>query len=161
MEARLVSVNDTSRVGLLMIAAAVAAAVSCGGGDSAAPVVPAAPTPAPTAGPPRPLEGATITITAAGFALDTASAAAFTLGALRVYQGARLTFVNQDAVPHDVQSDPPHVHTDCPEFNAVGFIVPGQTRSTDPLSRIVSCGFHDHLHESDSRFVGKITVETR
>jgi hypothetical protein len=161
MEARLVSVNDTSRVGLLMIAAAVAAALSCGGGDSAAPVVPAAPTPAPTAGPPRPLEGATITITAAGFALDTASAVAFTLGALRVYQGARLTFVNQDAVPHDVLSDPPHVHSDCPEFNAAGFIVPGQTRSTDPLSRIVSCGFHDHLHESDSRFVGKVTVETR
>jgi hypothetical protein len=161
MEARLVSVNDTSRVGLLMIAAAAAAALSCGGGDSTAPVVPAAPTPAPTAGPPRPLEGATITITAAGFALDTASAAAFTLGALRVYQGARLTFVNQDAVPHDVLSDPPHVHSDCPEFNAAGFIVPGQTRSTDPLSRIVSCGFHDHLHESDSRFVGKVTVETR
>jgi len=161
MEARLVSVNDTSRVGLLMMAAAVAAALSCGGADSAAPVVPAAPTPAPTAGPPGPLEGATITITAAGFALDTASAAAFTLGALHVYQGARLTFVNQDAVPHDVLSDPPHVHSDCPEFNAAGFIVPGQTRSTDPLSRIVSCGFHDHLHESDSRFVGKVTVETR
>ena len=67
----------------------------------------------------------------------------------------------QDAVPHDVLSDPPHVHTDCPEFNAAGFIVPGQARSTDPLSRILSCGFHDHLHESDSRFVGKVTVETR
>ncbi len=161
MEARLVSVTCASRVRLLMIAVAVAAASSCGGGDSAAPVVLAAPTPAPTTGPPKPLEGATITITAAGFALDTTSATAFTLGALRVYQGARLTFVNQDAVPHDVLSDPPHVHTDCPEFSAAGFIVPGQTRSTDPLSRIVSCGFHDHLHESDSRFVGKVTVETR
>jgi len=161
MEARLVSVNHTSRVRVLMIAAAVAATLSCGGGDSAAPVVPAAPTPAPTAGPPKPLDGATITITAAGFALDSASAAAFTIGELRVYQGARLTFVNHDSVPHDVLSDPPHIHTDCPEFNAAGFIVPGQTRTTDPLSRIVSCGFHDHLHESDSRFVGKVTVEMR
>ena len=85
----------------------------------------------------------------------------FKIGELRLYQGARLTFVNQDSVPHDVLSDPPHIHTDCPEFNAAGFIVPGQTRNTDPLSRIVSCGFHDHLRESDSRFVGKVTVETR
>jgi hypothetical protein len=161
MRARLVSVNHTSGVRLLMITAAVAASLSCGGGDSAALSTPAAPTPVPTAGPPKPLEGATITITAAGFALDSAAAAAFGIGELRVYQGARLTFVNQDAVPHDVLSDPPHIHTDCPEFNAAGFIVPGQTRSTDPLSRIVSCGFHDHLHETDSRFVGRVTIETR
>jgi hypothetical protein len=161
MEPRLVSVNHTSRVRLLMITAAAAATLSCGGDESAAPIIPVAPTPAPTAGPAKPLDGATITITAAGFALDSASATAFTIGGLRVYQGARLTFVNQDAVPHDVLSDPPHIHTDCPEFNAAGFIVPGQTRNTDPLNRIVSCGFHDHLHESDSRFVGKVTVETR
>lgn len=161
MESRLVSINHTSRARLLMITAAVAAALSCGGGESAAPGIPAAPTPAPTAGPPKPLEGATITITGAGFALDSTSAAVFTIGSLRVYQGARLTFVNQDSVPHDVLSDPPHIHTDCPEFNAAGFIVPGQTRNTDPLNRIVSCGFHDHLHEGDSRFAGKVTVETR
>jgi len=161
MKARLVSVGHGCSTRLLMTAAAVAATLSCGGGGTTTPAAPAAPSPAPVAGPPTPLEGATITITAAGFALDSASAAAFKIDELRVYQGARLTFVNQDSVPHDVLSDPPHVHTDCPEFNAAGFIVPGQTRSTDPLSRIVGCGFHDHLHESDSRFVGKVTVETR
>jgi len=144
-----------------MITAAAAAALSSGCGGSGVPLAPGAPTPAPAAGPPKPLEGATITITGAGFALDSASAAAFTIGELRVYQGARLTFVNQDSVPHDVLSDPPHIHTDCPEFNAAGFIVPGQTRNTDPLNRAVSCGFHDHLRESDSRFVGKVTVEAR
>jgi hypothetical protein len=144
-----------------MITAAFAAALSSGCGGSGVPPAPGAPTPAPAAGPPKPLEGATITITGAGFALDSASAAAFTIGELRVYQGARLTFVNQDSVPHDVLSDPPHIHTDCPEFNAAGFIVPGQTRNTDPLNRAVSCGFHDHLRESDSRFVGKVTVEAR
>ena len=159
MKARLVSVGHGCRPHPLMMAAAVAATLSCGGGGTTTP--PAAPSPAPIAGPPKPLESATITITAAGFALDSASAAVFKIDELRVYQGARLTFVNQDSVPHDVLSDPPHIHTDCPEFNAAGFIVPGQTRSTDPLSRIVGCGFHDHLHESDSRFVGKVTVETR
>src|SRR5688572_25296045 len=150
MKSRLVGANDTSRGRLLMITAAVAAALSSGCGGSGVPPAPGAPTPAPAAGPPKPLEGATITITGAGFALDSASAAAFTIGELRVYQGARLTFVNQDSVPHDVLSDPPHIHTDCPEFNAAGFIVPGQTRNTDPLNRAVSCGFHDHLRESDS-----------
>jgi plastocyanin len=158
MKARLVIVGYGFRPRRLMMAAAVAATLSCGGDGTAAP---AAPTPAPIAGPPRPLEGATITITAAGFALDRVSAEAFKIDELRVYQGARLTFVNQDAVPHDVLSDPPHLHTDCPEFKAAGFIVPGQTRNTDPLSRLVGCGFHDHLHEGDSRFIGKVTVETR
>ena len=146
---------------LPMITVALHATLSCGCGDSGGPSMPWTPSPAPAAGPPKPLEGATITITGAGFALDSASAAAFKIGELRVYQGARLTFVNQDSVPHDVLSDPPHIHTDCPEFNAAGFIVPGQTRNTDPLSRVVSCGFHDHLRESDPRFVGKVTVETR
>ena len=146
--------------GTSVAAALVAATVSCGGGTTT-PAAPAAPTPAPIAAPPKPLEGATITITAGGFALDSASAAAFTIDGLRVYQGARLTFENQDSVPHDVLSNPPHLHTDCPEFNAAGFIVPGQTRSTDPLSRIVGCGFHDHLRESDSRFIGNVTVEPR
>jgi hypothetical protein len=78
-----------------------------------------------------------------------------------VYQGSRLTFVNQDNVPHDIQSDPPHIHTDCPEIGGAGFLVPGQAKSTDPLNRLVSCGFHDHHHEDDPRFSGRVTVELR
>jgi hypothetical protein len=78
-----------------------------------------------------------------------------------VYQGGRLTFVNMDTTPHDVLSDPPHVHTDCPEINAAGYLVPGQSRSTDPLNRIMACGFHDHTHEGESAFSGKVTIEAR
>jgi len=96
-----------------------------------------------------------------GFRLDSATAAAFAIDALRVYQGTRLTFVNQDNVPHDIQSDPPHIHTDCPEIGGAGFLVPGQTKSTAPLDRLVSCGFHDHHHEDDRRFSGRVSIEPR
>jgi hypothetical protein len=138
-------------------------ASACGGGSSApAPTAVApAPTPTPPPGPPKPLDGATITITATGFTLDAVSASAFKLNDIHVYQSARLTFINKDIQPHDVLSDPPHIHTDCPEVNAAGYLVPGQTRATDPLNRIMTCGFHDHTHEGDPAFSGKVTIEAR
>jgi hypothetical protein len=135
---------------------------ACGSGMPA-PTAPApAPTPTPTpSGPPKPLDGATITVTAVGFTLDAVSASKFTLKDIHVYQGARLTFVNTDIQPHDVLSDPPHIHTDCPELNTAGYLVPGQSRATDPLNRIMTCGFHDHTHEGDAAFSGKVTIEAR
>jgi hypothetical protein len=111
--------------------------------------------------PTRPLDSVTIAITGGGFVLDSASAAAFRLDTLRVYQGVSLVFINQDNVPHDILSDPQHLHTECPEINQAGFIVPGQTRTTAPLARLTSCGFHDHLREGDARFAGRVTVESR
>jgi hypothetical protein len=145
----------------LWISAVALTLASCSG-DSAGSAAPTMPTPAPGGPEPiRPLEGATITITAAGFSLDSRSAAAFKVGEIRVYQGAALTFFNGDSVPHDVLSDPIHMHTDCPEINAAGFLVPGQSRSTEPLNRLVTCGFHDHHHEGDQRFAGRVAVEPR
>jgi hypothetical protein len=85
----------------------------------------------------------------------------FTIDTLRVYRGSRLTFMNQDSVAHDIQSGPPHVHTDCPEIGGAGFLVPGQARATHPLDRLGSCTFHDHHYESDPRFSGRVTVEER
>jgi plastocyanin len=144
-----------------LLPAVVLASVAVGACSGSTPMQPGAtPPPAAPAGPPKPLEGATITITSAGFVLDAASAA-FRLADLHVYQGGRLTFVNMDTTPHDVLSDPPHVHTDCPEINAAGYLVPGQSRSTDPLNRIMTCGFHDHTHEGESAFSGKVTIEAR
>src|SRR5258706_13982430 len=49
----------------------------------------------------------------------------------RVYQGSRVTFVNQDSVGQEIQSDPLHIHTDCPALNCVGLVVPGQSRASD------------------------------
>ena len=78
-----------------------------------------------------------------------------------MYQGGQLIFINNDTEPHDILSDPPHIHTDCPEINAAGYLVPGQARGSDPLNRIMTCGFHDHTHEGDAAFAGKVTIEPR
>jgi hypothetical protein len=106
-----------------------------------------------------PLDGVSISITSRGLVVDPKSP--FPLAALRVYQGARLTFTNTDNVPHDILSDPVGAHNDCPEINAAGFLTPGQPRATDPLNRIMTCGFHDHNHEGDDAFGGKVTIEAR
>jgi hypothetical protein len=124
----------------------------------------AAPSPEPSpvpAAPPRPLESASIAITTGGLVLDPALAGSYALATLRVYQGGTLTFTNRDQVPHDILSSPPQTHTDCPEINRVGFLVPGQSRSTQALNRLVTCGFHDHTHEGDPRWEGRVTIEAR
>ncbi len=121
-------------VRLLMIAL-LSSALSCGGGSGSQVPVPVVPTPTPPsvrAGPPKPLDAATITISSSGFRLDSASAALFDINDLRVYQGARLTFINNDNDPHDVLSSPFGLHNDCPEINIAGYLVPGQSRATDP-----------------------------
>jgi hypothetical protein len=148
------------------VASALVLLLVCGGcggdtqGDATA--GPSAPTSTPPAAtPPKPLEGATITVTDQGFVLDAQSAASFALGELQVYQGARLTFVNRDVIPHDILSDPPQRHDECPEINAAGYLVPGQSRSTAPLDRIVTCRFHDHGRENDPRYGGKVTAVPR
>ena len=69
----------------------------------------------------------------------------------------RSAIAQQDTVPHDIQSGPPHLHTDCPEIGGAGFLV----KSTDPLGRLVTCTFHDHHYEADPRFSGRVTVEAR
>jgi len=80
---------------------------------------------------------------------------------VRVYEGSRVTFVNDDANVHEIQSNPLHLHTDCPELNAVSFLVPGQARSSNPFATAGGCGFHDHTNESDSRFYGTVFVDKR
>jgi hypothetical protein len=114
-----------------------------------------------SAGPPKPLESATIAITSAGFKLDSASAAVFDINNLRVYQGARLVFINEDDNPHDVLSDPLGAHNDCPEINTAGYLVPGQSRATDPITHLTPCWFQDHNREGNPAFGGRVTAEAR
>ena len=61
---------------------------------------------------------ATITITPAGN----------TPKAVVIAAGARVRFVNNDVRPHDLESDPHPIHTDCPEANGAGLLVPGGSR---------------------------------
>ena len=91
----------------------------------------------------------TITISSAGVAPSE----------VRIPAGSRVTFVNNDARPHAMSSDPIQVHTDCPAINDVGFVNPGQARPTGVLSIKRTCGFHDHTNETDPIFKGRIIIE--
>jgi plastocyanin len=78
---------------------------------------------------------------------------------VRVALGGRVTFTNKDERPHAMSSDPVQVHTDCPAINDVGFLNPGQSRSTGILTVARTCGFHDHTNETDPTWKGRIIVQ--
>src|SRR5262245_21432137 len=132
-----------------IVAAGIVWTAACGG-NSMPPTSPAPPAPAPATPPPPPApvappkatDGASFTVTRRGFVNDPSSP--YQITDLHIYQGGRLTVTNTDTEPHDILSDPPHIHTDCPEMNTAGYLVPGQTHVTDPFNRLVTCGFHDH-----------------
>jgi len=124
------------------VASALALAFACGGGGGG-------PTsPGPGGGSPGP-SGATITIGANG-AVNPSSVA--------ITSGQSVTFVNSDSRPHQMQSDPHPAHTDCPAINAVGTLAAGQTRLTNALTTVRTCGFHDHLDDSNPNLRGSIVV---
>ena len=132
--------------------AAVAASLSaCTSSPPPAPsVTPAVSDPGPPPAIPT-TDGATLTLTAAGISPKQ----------VRVYEGSRVTFVNNDARVHDMRSDPLHLQTDCPELNAIGTLVTGESRASDPLEHLRVCGFHDHVNDGDARFYGVVFVDPR
>ncbi len=89
-----------------------------------------------------------VTITSAGTNPSTVTIA----------PGTRVRFVNNDASPHEIASDPHLVHTQCPEINAIGVLLPGQSRETDVFTAIRTCGYHDHRDSEDPRWTGTIIV---
>jgi plastocyanin len=127
-------------IGLCVAAALGAMIVGCGNGSSNA-----SPTPAPT---PAPTTTLTITITSNGASPKTLTVAA----------GSQVTFVNNDSIEHQMYSDPHPEHTDCPELDSVGFLAPGQSRQTENLNIVRTCGFHDHIHFENKSLLGSITI---
>lgn len=115
---------------------------ACGGSDGPSPG------PSPTPGGPGGTIAATITITSAGVSPKTVTVAA----------GSRVTFVNNDSRPHDMNSDPHPEHTDCPEIS-VGNIQPGASATTQNLTRVRSCGYHDHNQPSVTSLQGTIIIQ--
>ena len=91
---------------------------------------------------------ATITITASGVSPKNVTVA----------PGSRVTFVNNDSRPHEMNSDPHPAHTDCPEIN-VGFIAAGQSGTTQNLNTVRTCGFHDHNQPSNTALQGTIRIQ--
>jgi hypothetical protein len=123
---------------------------SGGGGSSAAPPTTPTPTPTPPTGGGAPPTTATITITASG-QVDPVS--------VTIAAGGRVTFINSHNQPHDMSSDPHPEHTDCPEINQVGFLTPGQTRTSGNLNTRRTCGFHDHNQPTEARYQGRIVIQ--
>lgn len=110
---------------------------ACGGGGT-------------PSGPSGGTTGATVTITSSGVSPAQLTAS----------QGTRVLFVNNDAKPHNMTSDPHPEHTDCPEINSVGLLQPGQSRETGNLNALRTCGFHDHDDPppGGTKWTGKITI---
>jgi plastocyanin len=72
--------------------------------------------------------------------------------------GSRVTFVNNDSQPHDMDSNPHPEHTDCPALN-VGFIAAGAQGVTQNLTTARTCGFHDHNQPSNTNLQGVIRIQ--
>jgi len=77
---------------------------------------------------------------------------------ITVAVGSRVTFVNSDSQPHDMDSNPHPEHTDCPALN-VGFIAAGAQGITLNLTTARTCGFHDHNQPSNTAFQGVIRIQ--
>jgi plastocyanin len=143
------SLRAASLAALSLTVSLSLAVVSCGGGDNN----PAAPSPTPTPTPTPPAGGGatattTITITGTGVAPKD----------IVVTRGSRVTFVNNDGVGHDMNSDPHPAHTNCPDLN-VGFIAGSQSRQTEVLNTARTCGYHDHNQPSNAALQGTIRIE--
>ncbi len=78
---------------------------------------------------------------------------------ITVPRGTQVTFMNSDSRTHEMTSDPHPEHSDCTEINAVGNLVPGQSRQTSNLVVARRCGFHDHIAFDVKSLQGSITIQ--
>lgn len=138
------------------LAAAVmiaATAVACGGGSSSTPTSPTGgggTTNPPSGGGGSATDSATITIGANGSVSPST---------VTITRGGRVTFVNSHTRAHDMQSDPHPEHTDCPELAQVGFLTPGQSRTSSNFNTARTCGYHDHNEPDTAGLKGRIVIQ--
>jgi len=78
---------------------------------------------------------------------------------LTVALGSQVTMINNDSQVHDMESDPHPEHTDCPPLAQIGFLNPGQSRSSGNLITARRCGFHDHGRPDVAGLKGTITIQ--
>jgi len=131
--------NVSSLVGGAAAALALAAALSCGGSSSTGPSGTCTPSTNPN------------TLVVMNNAVCPS--------AITVARGGQVTIINQDSTSHDMTSDPHPEHTDCPELNAIGFLNPGQTRSSNNLNTARRCGMHDHINPNSTALRATITIQ--
>jgi plastocyanin len=137
--------------GLAAAVLVAATAAACGGSSPSSPTPPTSTTP-PSTTPPstNPTDLATITIGSNGSVSPST---------VTITRGGRVTFVNNHTRAHDMSSDPHPEHTDCPEMAAVGFLSPGQSRTSSNFNTARSCGFHDHNEPDTTGLKGRITIQ--
>jgi hypothetical protein len=129
----------------LAVALAIAACGGGGGGSTPAPTGPGSGNSGITPG----SIGAIITLTASGLSLQT----------VRIERTQRVRFVNNDTVPHQIQTNPHLLHTECTANNVI-ILNPGQQVDTADFNEIKTCGYHDHLNPESAKFHGVIRVGT-
>jgi plastocyanin len=127
--------------GAALLAASIAAA--CGGDDGDSPTSPSG-----GGGGGGSTNTTTITITSSGVSPRD----------ITVAVGSRVTFVNNDSQPHDMDSNPHPEHTDCPSLN-VGFIAAGASGVSQNLTTARTCGFHDHNQPSNTNLQGVVRIQ--
>ena len=138
------------------VAIVLAAAVACGGGSSGG-GTPTAATPTTTTVP-----GATTTVPA-----GNPTTATITIGtdgritptSVTIAPGGRVTIVNNHNRAHDMESDPHPEHTQCPPLNDIGFLNPGQSRTSGNLTTARTCGFHDHNDSENTGLQGRVIIQ--
>jgi plastocyanin len=93
---------------------------------------------------------ATITITSTGVSPKSVTVAA----------GQAVTFINNDNRAHEMASDPHPQHGSCPSIEGgLGSLPVGQTKVTRAFANAGTCGFHDHLDDSNAALRGTIIVQ--
>ena len=140
--------------GLAAAAMVAATAAACGGGSTTTPTSPTTPV---TTTPTTPTPPATGNPTSATITIGTdgrVSPASVTIA-----PGGRVTMINNHNQAHDMSSDPHPEHTQCPETNQIGFLSPGQTRTSGNFNIARTCGFHDHNQENNTALQGRIIVQ--
>ena len=80
------------------------------------------------------------------------------LHSLESFRGAKEKWNNGSRL-FDMSSDPHPEHTDCPEMAAVGFLSPGQSRTSSNFNTARSCGFHDHNEPDTAGLKGRIIIQ--
>lgn len=143
------SLGMAAGLGLLTLGA-------CGGSSSS----PSTPTPTPTPAPaPTPTPTPTPTPAPMSAQVVINSSGVVTPKTVTIAVGGTVTFVNQHSQNHEQSSDPHPFHTDCPQINNVGVLVPGQSRSTGPFPAARTCGYHDHGQETNTNLQGTIVIQ--
>jgi plastocyanin len=134
------------------VVAVLGAAAACGGGGGGSPTAPS--DGGGTGGGGTGGGGSTATNTITIGSDGRVSPANITIAV-----GTRVTFVNNHNRNHDMASDPHPSHEDCPPMDQVGFLTPGQSKTSGNFNIVRRCGFHDHNEPSTTALQGTITIQ--